>query len=91
MIKIFRPMYSQSHPPLFLVTPPVLVVVTLTAKIRGGVKNIFFTFSKKTETTPPPPFLTTSVFSDKDFLDWTRPPPLMKKMVKNGEKNLSIL
>ena len=29
----------------------------------------FFTFSQKTET-PPPPFLTTSVFSDKDFLDW---------------------
>ena len=23
----------------------------------------------------PPPFLTTSVFSDEDFLDWPRPPP----------------
>ena len=39
----------------------------------GGIKTVFFTFSKKTET-PPPPFLTISVFSDKDFLDWPRPP-----------------
>ena len=54
-----------------------------------------FTFSKKSET-PPPPFLTTSVFSDKDFKDWATPPPLIKKtvkkwsqmvkMVKNGKK-----
>ena len=34
-------------------------------------------------------FLTTTVFSDKDFLDWARPPPPNKKwseMVKNGQK-----
>ena len=42
--------------------------------VRGAIKKnwCFFTFSQKTET-PPPPFLTTSVFSDKDFLDWPRP------------------
>ena len=44
------------------------------------------TFSQKTET-PPPPFLTTSVFSDKDFLDWARPPPLS---AKNGQKTTSF-
>ena len=32
---------------------------------------------------PPSPFLTTSVFSDKDFLDL---PPLMNKMFKNDQK-----
>ena len=53
MIKIFRPMYSQSHPPLFLITPPLLVVVTPTI----NTKMIFYfyyylgsiTISNKTE------------------------------------------
>ena len=36
--------------------------------LRGGVKKtVFFTVSKNLD--PPSPFLTTSVFSDKDFLD----------------------
>ena len=30
----------------------------------------------------PPPFLTTSVFSDKDFLDWARPPLLLTESKK---------
>ena len=41
-----------------------------------------FTFSKKSET-PPPPFLTTSVFSDKDFFGLGKTPPLNEK---NGHK-----
>ena len=49
--------------------------------LRGGVKKwVFFTFGQKTET----PFLTTSVFSDKDLLDWARPPPPINE--KNGQK-----
>ena len=53
-------------------------------QLRGGVKKnwFFMTFSQKTET-PPPPFLTTSVFSDKDFFDSAQtPPPFRRKMVK---------
>ena len=45
-------------------------------------KNAFLLLVKETETLPPPPFLTTSFFSDKDFLDWARPyapPPLNEK------------
>ena len=55
----------------------------------------FFTLSKKNKT-PPSPFFDHLSFSDKDFLDWARPPPLMKKMVektqflvKNGQ-NISF-
>ena len=55
-------------------------------KLRGGIKkkNCFFlTFCQKIQTPPPPgPFLTASVFSDKDFLDLPRPPPLWSKSVK---------
>ena len=46
-------------------------------------KNCFFTFCQKTETPPPPPFLTTSVFSDKDFF-YSGQTPLF--LVKNGKK-----
>ena len=45
-------------------------------------KNAFLLLVKETETLPPPPFLTTSFFSDKDFLDWASPyapPPLNEK------------
>ena len=38
-------------------------------------KNCFFTFSQETETPPPLPFLTNSVFSDKDFWIGQDPPP----------------
>ena len=42
--------------------------------LRGGVKKLFFLLLVK-KFGPPPLFLTTSVFSDEDFLDWPRPPP----------------
>ena len=48
-------------------------------------KNWFFmTFSQKTETPPLPLFWPPQFFSDKDFLDWARPPPFS---AKNGKKN----
>ena len=53
--------------------------------IRGVIKKLFFTLSKQTEI-PLPLFLTTSVFSDKDFLDWARPCPPIHFLVKNGHK-----
>ena len=58
------------------------LVLTQSWNILGEAlkKPCFFTFSQKTETPSPPPLLTTSVFSDKDFLDWARPPsPLNEK------------
>ena len=55
--------------------------------VRGGIKKtVFFTFSQKIQThPPPPPFLTTSVFSDKDFLDLPRPPPFSQNQSKKSE------
>ena len=45
---------------------------------KGSHKKtgFFLLLVKKLSPPPPSPFLTTSVFSDKDFLDWPRPPPL---------------
>ena len=62
---------------------------------REGIKKttLFFLLSvKELRRHPPPPFLTTSIFSDKDFLDWTRPPPPFyeKKVVKIGQKFVKI-
>ena len=49
--------------------------------LRRGIKNVFFLLLVK-KLSLPPPFLTTSVFSDKDFLDWARPPLLLTESKK---------
>ena len=52
-------------------------------KERGGIKKVFFfTLSQNPDPPPHPPFLTPSVFSDKDFFDLTQIPPFRRKMVK---------
>ena len=56
--------------------------------ILWGIKKLFFSFSKKTET-PPPPFLTTSVFLIKFFWigqHW-KTGQKTQFLVKNGQKN----
>ena len=56
--------------------------------LRGGIKKLcFFTFFQNPETPPLPPFLTTSVFSDKDFFDSAQTPPFS---AKNGQKTTSF-
>ena len=59
------------------------------ATVRGGIKKncFFFTFSQKIQTPPSPPFLTASVFSDKDFFVFAETPP---PLVKISQKSPSI-
>ena len=86
-----RPPWRPLGPPCAPMTPALFhnlkgtqILYTLTyLDIRGAIKNCFFTFSKKLRP-PSPPFLTTSVFSDKDFFDSAQTPsPFLRKMVKN--------
>ena len=49
---------------------------------EASKKTVFFTFGKKLRP-PLPLFWPPQFFSDKDFLDWARPPPLSEK---NGQK-----
>ena len=55
--------------------------------VVGGVKKLFFLLSVKKLRPPSPPFLTTSVFSDKDFFTRARPPLFL---AKNGKKTTSF-
>ena len=43
--KDFWPKYSQSHPPLFLIIPPCLVVVTATTSPKMIIFTITITFA----------------------------------------------
>ena len=60
--------------------PNCQVCSSLVRNIYGRrKKKMYFLLSVKKLRPPPPPFLTISVFSDEDFFDVTKPPPLFGK------------
>ena len=86
--RLFPKVFNPIHAPKQLVLTQLINagVSTITRLLRGGIKKCFFCIFFVKLRSPPPPFLTSSFFSDKIFWIGQAPPPPLNG--ENVKKNL---